>query len=320
MRTEQQLKAIFSEHFRGYDVITVKEIYEALASCGETCQPILAGGRVYCALYDLGYGKEGEVFRLKFPRPRPKSALVRLQPSTASRATPTPRTDFPDGEPRIRDTDLGAFLGFERPRAIRELIARHYAALKPTPHGTASVSLVEHRVTPERGGHSVTEFWLTEHQATYIIAKCETPVANEILQKVIAVFVAVRRGALEAPVENDPIILMRRDQLKMRADVDALGARLANLEEAARAVPSLAAPAAATPSTPEEASFTGYLAIWEYNPAIPWRTRGNMGAIARRISRELGVPVGTRPSSKWGKINTYSRDVLDKAWAQLQAA
>ena len=45
----------------------------------------------------------------------------------------------------------------------------------------------------------VNEYWLTERQALKVIAKSETEVADQILDEVIAVFVAYRRGQLATP-------------------------------------------------------------------------------------------------------------------------
>jgi len=45
----------------------------------------------------------------------------------------------------------------------------------------------------------VNEYWLTERQALKVIAKSETEVADQILDEVIAVFVAYRRGQLAVP-------------------------------------------------------------------------------------------------------------------------
>lgn len=59
---------------------------------------------------------------------------------------------------------------------------RHSEALGP-----------RHTVWRVVNGGKTQEQWLTEPQATYVIAKCETPVANEILQKVIAVFAVSKR-------------------------------------------------------------------------------------------------------------------------------
>lgn len=59
-----------------------------------------------------------------------------------------------------------AFLGFDRPRDIRKIVERHDGALGPR----ATVARVIN-------GGEAKEQWLTEHQATYVIAKCETPVA-----------------------------------------------------------------------------------------------------------------------------------------------
>jgi hypothetical protein len=45
----------------------------------------------------------------------------------------------------------------------------------------------------------VNEYWLTEAQALKVSAKSETAIADQILDEVIRVFIAVRRGQLAAP-------------------------------------------------------------------------------------------------------------------------
>lgn len=89
-----------------------------------------------------------------------------------------------DGEPRIRDLDLAERLGYERPRSIRDLIKKFENEI-----GVCRVG----RQTSEQGGRPGVEYWLTEEQALFIIAKSATPRATEILKAVITAFVAVRR-------------------------------------------------------------------------------------------------------------------------------
>ena len=86
-----------------------------------------------------------------------------------------------DGEPRIRDIDLAERLGYERLRDIRKLIDRF-------------ANEIELRaIVAQTSGRPAAEYWLTEEQALFIIAKSETPKATEILKLVIRAFIAVRR-------------------------------------------------------------------------------------------------------------------------------
>ena len=89
--------------------------------------------------------------------------------------------------PRVRDIDLAVRLGYERPRAIRDLIER----LITSKNLNGSEVRRTVRQTSERGGRPATEYWLTEEQALMVVARSETPKATEILRAVIDVFMAV---------------------------------------------------------------------------------------------------------------------------------
>lgn len=97
----------------------------------------------------------------------------------------------PDEEPRIRDVDAAARLGYERPRKIRELIKRIWPENK-APHCRSTMS----RQSTGNGGsreYKVNEFWLTEAQLLKVIARSETAIAEAILDEMIRVYMAVRR-------------------------------------------------------------------------------------------------------------------------------
>lgn len=96
-----------------------------------------------------------------------------------------------DDEPRILDVRLAEALGFQRPRNIRRIIARHMDALATF----GRCSTVEHR--PERGGTPEVRYYLNRKQAIYIAAKSETERAVEITIQVVQIFDAVTRPAPE---------------------------------------------------------------------------------------------------------------------------
>ena len=95
------------------------------------------------------------------------------------------REDRPDAEPLVLDLVVAERLGYERPRKIRELITRMIE----------EGSLVEVRPTTGHKG-----YLLTEAQALKVCARSETPAASKVMDEVIAIFVAWRRGTLPAPV------------------------------------------------------------------------------------------------------------------------
>ncbi len=106
-------------------------------------------------------------------------------------------TSLPDliedgGEVRVLDTTLAERLGYERPRAIRDLIKRHKAALE-------AIGNLPHRVAKSEGrGRPGKAFYLTEAQTLFILAKSETARANVELAYVSQVFTEFRRGNLVA--------------------------------------------------------------------------------------------------------------------------
>lgn len=97
-------------------------------------------------------------------------------------------------EPLIRDLDAASRLGFARPRKIRELIERIWPENK-RPHVRPAVG----RTSMPNGGTretEVREYWLTEAELLKLCARAETKVAEAVLDEMIAVYIAVRRGIL----------------------------------------------------------------------------------------------------------------------------
>lgn len=123
---------------------------------------------------------------------RPEDVALRLGPWSW-----TILTDAPDRvEPRIQDLDAAVRLGFGRPRKIRELIERTWPKDR-LPYCRPTVG----RQLTNGGGtrtFEVKEYWLTEPQLLKLIARCRTPIAEAILDEMIAVYMAVKdRIALE---------------------------------------------------------------------------------------------------------------------------
>jgi len=101
-----------------------------------------------------------------------------------------------DEQPTIGDLEPGAKLGFERPNKVRELIVRlrtqgflNDIDCRPAA-GQTTVSPFEQPRIPKIACR------LTERGALKVIAKSETKLANQILEQVIDVYIAYRRGVL----------------------------------------------------------------------------------------------------------------------------
>ena len=105
---------------------------------------------------------------------------------------------YGDEEPRMLDVDVAKRLGFKRPRDIRQIIERIW------PEGQRPcVRVTVQRTQMPTGGTretSVNAYWLTEAQVLKVCARSETPVAESILDAMIAVYIAARRGLL-APAQ-----------------------------------------------------------------------------------------------------------------------
>ncbi|PZP65238.1 MAG: hypothetical protein DI604_25040 [Delftia acidovorans] len=96
-----------------------------------------------------------------------------------------------DGEPRIRDLELGELLNFDRPRKIRDIIDRNAAELLGygrLPQRGANLS--------SRGGRPSKAYYLNEGQALVICALSRTDKAAQIRKAIIEVFMAYRQGKL----------------------------------------------------------------------------------------------------------------------------
>lgn len=121
-----------------------------------------------------------------------------------------------DGEVRMRDLDIGTKIQLAQPRNIRATIKKLEKEGKLPGIQTRTV-----RVRVARKGRGEVEieskeYWLTRAQALKVIAKCETEVADAILDEVIAIYEAAVDGLLAppAPPAVDPALAARVAQLE----------------------------------------------------------------------------------------------------------
>lgn len=97
-----------------------------------------------------------------------------------------------DGEPRVRDVDLGQRLGYERPETIRDLIKRMIAAgeFEVPPRRT-----VRKNAESFGKGRPAGESWLTEEEALLVCMRSDAPNAIPIRRMIVKVFRAALRQA-----------------------------------------------------------------------------------------------------------------------------
>ena len=98
-----------------------------------------------------------------------------------------------DGEPRVRDLDLGDRLGFSRPEDIRKIIRRHEKTLKKI----NVLATVAQTPDPKVGGRPARIYNLCESQAVFIIGKSETEIADDLFAEIAIAFVEYRRRAFD---------------------------------------------------------------------------------------------------------------------------
>ena len=144
-------------------------------------------------------------------------------------------------EPRVRDLELGERLGLGQPRDIRKLIYRNADELGR--HGPLLQS--EAMVAIGSGARrATTEYLLTEGQALLVCMVARTPKAAEVRRQVIEVFLAWRRGELQAaprgevaPIAGGDPVVAQLARLTERLDaLEGLGQRLRDGDHGARAL------------------------------------------------------------------------------------
>jgi len=163
------------------------------------------------------------------------------------------------GDPCILDVRVAERLGFERPRVIRELIERNREELET--YGEVRRTA---RQTSVKGGRPTEEFWLNEGQTLLVCMLSRTPQAARVRREVIAVFMAWRRGAVDAPSADLRARVARLEQredrfltiierLSSRSDAATRPQRPASPPSPTRTAPLLA-PASSTPTSPAPTS------------------------------------------------------------------
>lgn len=126
------------------------------------------------------------------------------------------------GETEVRRSaiDIGTLLGFARPRDVRKLVDRYRKSGDlPDVYVRATVA---HTQMPTGGVRQtkVTEYWLTQDEFLFVVAKSETPIANSILKDMIRVYRLAMVGVAPQPrAANDDVAELRAD---MRAFCTAL--------------------------------------------------------------------------------------------------
>lgn len=109
-------------------------------------------------------------------------------------------------EPMIADLELATRLGYKQPVTIKKIIKRMADA------GQLGVlATVGNGETGARAGFS---YYLTESQSLKVIARSKTDVADKILDEVIAVYLAYRRGQLTPAPNAEAIAKLIRETVQ----------------------------------------------------------------------------------------------------------
>jgi len=142
-----------------------------------------------------------------------------------------------EAEPRIHDLRLAERLGFERPRAIRQLIERNLADLETYGRLPRAVATSH----DGSGARPVEEYWLNEGQVVRLCTLSKTPFAAMVTKEAIDVFLAYRHGRLAPAFPLAEEILgevrglrvdiadLRREQKEQGAEIIFLAKRVDDL-------------------------------------------------------------------------------------------
>lgn len=126
-----------------------------------------------------------------------------------------------EDEPRVRDLDLAERLGYGRSRDIRELVKRYE---KSGDLSAVDVSRTVRRTQVGVAERDVTEFWLSEAAALFIVTKSETANAIALTKEMIRVFMLVRRGTMQPAIDVGALVA---EMQAMRVELAATNARMA---------------------------------------------------------------------------------------------
>ena len=134
------------------------------------------------------------------------------------------------GEPLAKDLDVAEWLQYDRPRDIRKLIERMIADGRLGEVVRDTVAR-----TSRAGGAPARAYYLTEAQALKVAAKSETEVTDQVLDTLIAVFLAARDlGQLDQGALAE-LRALRQEVAALRGDMQ-LHQRVTRLEQGAGAL------------------------------------------------------------------------------------
>lgn len=150
---------------------------------------------------------------------------------------------FGDGEARIRDVDVAARLGYDRPRKVRELIERIWPeGSRPNCRPAVGRQSTGNGASRE---YTVDEYWLTRAQVLRVVMRSTTPIADALQEEMARVLDLVLRAQEGMP-------LSRRGGRPRKTAEEILSGAPAS----PRPLPSSPAPAPALPAPrpPEDAA------------------------------------------------------------------
>lgn len=128
---------------------------------------------------------------------------------------------------RLRDLDLGGWLAYERPVAIRKLFRENHSEIE----ALGVISTVRITSGP-REGRRGEEFWLTQEQAIALCQLSQTPRATQVRIMLRRMFLRSRQGALlpvtpRAVVDSEALDRLEVVVAQTSADATALCAVVA---------------------------------------------------------------------------------------------
>jgi prophage antirepressor-like protein len=212
----------------------------------------------------------------------------------------------------ITGEEIGRHLGYAEPRvAINVLYNRHKDRFEN------NVDVSDINLISEAGTRNTRVF--SERGALKVIRYSNTKVADAVMNEVFGVYVAVRERSMPQSYYDHPLMIQAQQMMKITKNylrVEAEQKRLA-MEQAkhARDIQDIQA------KTTAVLEKTGYYSILAYANIIgvklPKAKAQRLGKEATKISKLQNTPISSVPDDRWGRANTYHKNILEDLMEQF---
>lgn len=191
-------------------------------------------------------------------------------------------------EPRILDVDLAERLGYERPRAIRDLIERLVRDQILNDFDICRTARQSSERKERKAGRPPTEYWLTEEAAILVTTRSDTDVAKAMVRTVVHVFRLAAHGQLPTRGGDDLAALTESVTRLLEANTKRIDAIAAKLETVVTA--SI------------ETNKKMFVLEKRGNATMAPSEQERLNGLRRKVAQLLVDRCGKRPNSAWRTV------------------